>query len=220
MSISRPRCSAWRRSGARSLSGRRRAAASPSSKRIWQRSPSIASSLSSSRRRGSSSSCSRRRPNGRPSPRYAGICDLTGCSSSTCSIRCSTAWSRLRTSRLVRGSSVHPVSGNRVTWNVTGRDPDPARQLIVEDWTTIEIGLSGEVLRTDTERLTLRWSLRSELRLLFELADLEVVAEYGDFRGGPPAYGREQVWVLGRDRTSLRQSALRGANCYVVLPLA
>jgi SAM-dependent methyltransferase len=94
------------------------------------------------------------------------------------------------------GEVVHPVSGNRVTWSVTGRDADPARQLIVEDWTALEIGPSGEVLRTDTERLTLRWSLRSELLLLFELADLEVVAEYGDFRGGPPAYGREQVWVL------------------------
>jgi len=34
------------------------------------------------------------------------------------------------------------------------------------------------------------------MRLLFELAGLEVVAEYGDFQGGPPAYGREQVWVL------------------------
>jgi len=94
------------------------------------------------------------------------------------------------------GELVHPVSGNRVTWSVTGRDPDPARQLIVEDWRTIEIGPSGDVLRTDTERLTLRWSLRSELRLLFELTGLEVVAEYGDFHGGPPAYGREQVWVL------------------------
>jgi hypothetical protein len=24
-----------------------------------------------------------------------------------------------------------------------------------------------------------------------------VVAEYGDFKGAPPTYGREQVWVLG-----------------------
>ena len=94
------------------------------------------------------------------------------------------------------GELIHPVSGNRVTWSLTGRNPDPARQLIVEDWTTLEIGPSGDVLRRDTERLTLRWSLRSELLLLFELADLEVVAEYGDFHGGPPAYGREQVWVL------------------------
>jgi len=95
------------------------------------------------------------------------------------------------------GEVVHPSTGNRVTWEITGRWPDPARQLIVEDWTSSEIGASGEVLRTETERLTLRWSLRSEMRLLFELAGLEVVAEYGDFRGGPPAYGREQVWVLG-----------------------
>ena len=35
------------------------------------------------------------------------------------------------------------------------------------------------------------------MRLLLELAGLEVIADYGDFTGGPPAYGREQVWVLG-----------------------
>jgi SAM-dependent methyltransferase len=96
-----------------------------------------------------------------------------------------------------RGEVVHPTTGNRVTWEVTGRMPDPALQLIVEDWTASEVDASGEVLRTDTERLTLRWSLRSEMRLLFELAGLRVIADYGDFRGGPPAYGREQVWVLG-----------------------
>ena len=94
--------------------------------------------------------------------------------------------------------SVHPTTGNRVTWEVSARHPDPARQLIVEDWTASEIDASGSLLRTDTERLTLRWSLRSEMRLLVELAGLEVVAEYGDFNGGPPAYGREQVWVLRR----------------------
>ena len=52
------------------------------------------------------------------------------------------------------------------------------------------------VLISEGGALTLRWSLRSEMRLLFELAGLKVVADYGDFRGGPPAYGREQVWVL------------------------
>jgi SAM-dependent methyltransferase len=91
---------------------------------------------------------------------------------------------------------VHPTSGNRVTWQRTSRNPDPANQLIVEDWTATEINASGEVVRTNTERLTLRWSLRSEMRLLFELAGLEVVADHGDFRGGPPVYGAEQVWVL------------------------
>ena len=102
-----------------------------------------------------------------------------------------------------RGEVIHPVTGNRVTWEVTGRSPDPTHQLINEEWTTWEIGPAGDVLRTDIERLTLRWSLRAELRLLFELVGLEVVAEYGDFVAGPPAYGREQVWVLRRtSRTS------------------
>lgn len=35
------------------------------------------------------------------------------------------------------------------------------------------------------------------MRLLLELEGLRVIAEYGDFAGGPPAYGAEQVWVLG-----------------------
>ena len=96
------------------------------------------------------------------------------------------------------GELVHPKTGNRVEWEIVGREPDPSRQLVVSDWAAREIGPSGEVLRDETERLTLRWSTRSEMRLLFELEGLGVVADYGDFRGGPPAYGSEQVWVLRR----------------------
>jgi ubiquinone/menaquinone biosynthesis C-methylase UbiE len=95
------------------------------------------------------------------------------------------------------GEVIHPRTGNRVVWEIVGREPDPSEQLVVSDWTAREIGPSGEVVRDETERLTLRWTTRSEMRLLFELEGLEVVAEYGDFTGGPPAYGREQVWVLG-----------------------
>jgi SAM-dependent methyltransferase len=108
-----------------------------------------------------------------------------------------------------REEFVDPESGNRIAWEVTARDPDPAHQLIREDWTTWELGPTGAVLRTETERLTLRWSLRSEMRLLFELSDLDVVAEYGDFNGGPPAYGREQVWVLEPRRVRTRAHAER-----------
>jgi SAM-dependent methyltransferase len=96
------------------------------------------------------------------------------------------------------GEVVHPVTENRVTWEVTDRIPDPARQLVDEGWTYREHGPSGEVLREETERLTLRWTTRSEMRLLYELEELDVVAEYGDFKGSPPTYGREQVWVLRR----------------------
>ena len=97
-----------------------------------------------------------------------------------------------------RRELIHPTTGNRVTWEVGGQRPDPARQLIIEDWTFSEIDAAGAVLRTATEQLTLRWTLRSEMRFLFELVGFEVVADYGDFGGGPPAYGREQVWVLSR----------------------
>ena len=94
------------------------------------------------------------------------------------------------------GELVHPKTGNRVVWEIAGREPDPGHQLVISDWAAREIGPSGEVLRDETERLTLRWTTRSEMRLLFELTGFEVVADYGDFQGGPPDYGREQVWVL------------------------
>ena len=97
-----------------------------------------------------------------------------------------------------QGELVHPMSGNRVAWEIAGREPDPARQLVISDWSAREFAASGEVLRDETERLTLRWTTRSEMRLLFEVTGLAVVAEYGDFRGGPPAYGSEQVWVCAR----------------------
>jgi SAM-dependent methyltransferase len=95
-----------------------------------------------------------------------------------------------------RGELVHPRTGNRVTWEIIGGAPDPAAQLVTSDWTAREHGPSGEVIRDETERLTLRWTTRSEMRLLLELAGLEVITEHGDFMGGPPAYGREQVWVV------------------------
>lgn len=99
------------------------------------------------------------------------------------------------------GELIHPRTGNRVTWEVTDRNPRPAEQLIIEDWTDRELAPSGAVLREVTERLTLRWTTRSEMRLLFELEGLAVEAEYGDFAGAPPAYGLEQVWVLSAAAT-------------------
>jgi SAM-dependent methyltransferase len=99
------------------------------------------------------------------------------------------------------GEVVHPKTGNRVVWEITGAEPAPLDQLVSSDWTARELSPSGEVLRDETERLTLRWATRSEMRLLFELEGLAVVAEYGDFQGSPPTYGREQVWVLGPPAT-------------------
>jgi SAM-dependent methyltransferase len=90
----------------------------------------------------------------------------------------------------------NPVSGLDVRVEVIERMPDPMRQLIDEVWRYTELDESGGEGRTATERLVLRWTLRSEVRHLAELEGFAIEAEYGDFRGGLPAYGREQVWIL------------------------
>ena len=90
----------------------------------------------------------------------------------------------------------NPVSGNDVRIEVIERTLDPLRQTIDELYRLTELDDAGREVRTATERLVLRWTLRSEVRHLAELEGFAVEAEYGDFRGGPPTYGAEQVWVL------------------------
>ncbi len=41
-----------------------------------------------------------------------------------------------------------------------------------------------------------RPTLRQEMAYLFELCGFQIVAQYSDFEGSPPAYGREQLWVV------------------------
>ena len=90
----------------------------------------------------------------------------------------------------------NPVSGLDVRIEVIERTPDPMRQLIDEVYRFTELDESSREVRTSTERLVLRWTLRSEVRHLAELEGFEVEAEYGDFHGGSPTYGGEQVWIL------------------------
>lgn len=97
-----------------------------------------------------------------------------------------------------RGEVRHPASGNRVTMDVVERSTDPLRQLLEEVWRIVEVAPDGRELRSATELLALRWSYRSEMRHLLELSGFTAIAEYGDFRGSPPTYGQEQVWVVRR----------------------
>ena len=90
----------------------------------------------------------------------------------------------------------NPATGLDVRIEVIERAPDPMRQLIDEVYRFTELDEYGDETRITTERLVLRWTLRSELRHLAELEGFRVDAEYGDFRGGSPAYGSEQVWIL------------------------
>jgi SAM-dependent methyltransferase len=90
----------------------------------------------------------------------------------------------------------HPVSGNDVRVERLERVNDPLRQVFDEIWLSTELDASGRELRARRETLSLRWTYRWEMRHLLDLTGFEVVAEYGDFKGSPPAYGREQVWVV------------------------
>ena len=97
-----------------------------------------------------------------------------------------------------RGTVVNPDSGHRVTRRVLHRTTDPLRQLMTEVWEFKELDEAGEALRLEKETLHMRWTYRFEMRYLLELAGFEVEAESSDFRGSPPRYAAEQVWVARR----------------------
>lgn len=106
--------------------------------------------------------------------------------------------------RLVPGS--HPpeergefvVEGRRIRVTVAERHTDPVAQRLRERWRFAEVDVDGRIVREEFEELTLRWTYRHEMRHLLELGGFEPIAEYSDYAGSPPAYGREQIWVARR----------------------
>jgi len=95
-------------------------------------------------------------------------------------------------------STVHdPASGCDVAVAVTDRVNDAVTQTLSEIWRWT-VSRNGAVVRTFADELRLRWTYRYEMRYLFELTGFTVLAEYSDFKGSPPRYGAEQVWVVAR----------------------
>ena len=97
-----------------------------------------------------------------------------------------------------RGTVVLPDSGHRVTRRVLRRTTEPLQQLMTEVWEFTELDDAGNALRREQETLRMRWTYRFEMRYLLEVSGFEVAAEYSDFRGSPPQYAAEQVWVAHR----------------------
>ena len=95
-------------------------------------------------------------------------------------------------------AAVDPGSGNTIRVEVIRHPNDSLRQVLHETWRFSEIAQDGSLIRAEDEELVLRWTYRYEMRYLLELSGLDVVAEYSDFEGSPPAYGKEQVWVARR----------------------
>ncbi len=86
-------------------------------------------------------------------------------------------------------------SGHAVRVTVTSRDVDPLTQVMRETWRFTETDPGGTVVRVQDEDLRLRWTYRHELRYLLALGGFTVEAEYSDFAGSPPTYGRELILV-------------------------
>lgn len=72
---------------------------------------------------------------------------------------------------------------------------DHLAQIRKDLWRHREIGTNGEVLAEDTREMALRWTYRWELRHLLEFCGFAVEAEYSDFAGSAPAYGKELIIV-------------------------
>lgn len=92
----------------------------------------------------------------------------------------------------------HPVTGNTVSIDQVERVNDRVQQRLTERWRFRETTADGSVVRDEEELLELRWAYRYEMRHLFELTGFVIEEELSDFVGSPPAYGREQVWVVRR----------------------
>jgi len=89
-----------------------------------------------------------------------------------------------------------PLAGCRVRRTIIARDNDPLRQIVRERLRVEALDQDGAVLATEETSWALRWTLRQEMAYLLELCGFETVEQLSDFRAAPPAYGREQIWIV------------------------
>ncbi|HYJ96457.1 MAG TPA: hypothetical protein VEX14_00230, partial [Burkholderiaceae bacterium] len=97
--------------------------------------------------------------------------------------------------KMPRLSGTHPLTTRRYVGEVLQTTLDHVNQVRRDVWRYAEIGACGEVLVDDTREMTLRWTYRWELHYLLELCGFVVEAEYSDYLGSPPAYGKELIVV-------------------------
>lgn len=102
---------------------------------------------------------------------------------------------QMQTGHLVVDSSRLATSGNRVEVQTLSRHNDPVNQVLREVWRFTERDERGLIVRQEEEVLSMRWIYRWEMRYLLELCGFEVEAEYSDYAGTGPAYGKEQIYV-------------------------
>jgi ubiquinone/menaquinone biosynthesis C-methylase UbiE len=102
----------------------------------------------------------------------------------------------------VRQSGIDPETQRRYAGEILHTGRDYLNQIRRDLWRYAETDLNGALLEEATREMTLRWTYRWELRHLLELCGLVVEAEYSDFHGAPPAYGKELIVVARRKTNS------------------
>lgn len=97
-----------------------------------------------------------------------------------------------------RSNALDPATGRVYDLLIHDRRNDPVSQTFTTTWDWTERVPRGHRARRWRYTLPMRWTYRWEMRHLLELSGFEPIACYGDYRGGPPRYGAEQVWVARR----------------------
>ena len=86
-------------------------------------------------------------------------------------------------------------TGGRIDAKLDGLEIDPFHQVLRNHWHYRAFDGAGGLVEEQRLTLTVRWTYRQELKHLLALAGFLVEAEFGDFQGGAPAHGAEQVLV-------------------------
>ncbi|MEM9439689.1 MAG: class I SAM-dependent methyltransferase [Pseudomonadota bacterium] len=91
--------------------------------------------------------------------------------------------------------AVDPDSGHTLLRRSIARNNDPLSQTFFETFRLERIDRSGNIIERDDATHHLRWATRQEMLYLFELCGFEAEAQYSDFDGAAPAYGKRQIWI-------------------------
>jgi ubiquinone/menaquinone biosynthesis C-methylase UbiE len=92
-------------------------------------------------------------------------------------------------------SGTDPATQRRYLGEMVRTRFDHLAQIRRDVWRYREMDRDGAVLEEDTREMALRWTYRWELRHLLRLCGFAVEAEYSDFAGSAPAYGKELIVV-------------------------
>jgi SAM-dependent methyltransferase len=104
----------------------------------------------------------------------------------------------------IRQSGIDPATQRRYAGEILRTGRDYLKQIRRDLWRYTETDLNGVLLDEATREMALRWTYRWELQYLLELCGFVVEAEYSDFHGAPPAYGKELI-VIARRETNPRK---------------